>query len=82
MVNKGESLSDLLWQFQPKRKRVFQRLDQVPAITDESTKMSRVLKKAGWKFVGPTTCYALMQAAGMVNDHLDGCHRHPLIELM
>jgi DNA-3-methyladenine glycosylase I len=82
MMDKGESLAELLWQFAPQKRRVHRRLDQVPAITDESSKMSRTLKKAGWKFVGPTTGYALMQATGMVNDHLVGCHRHPLIQSM
>ncbi|WDQ14669.1 DNA-3-methyladenine glycosylase I [Rhodopirellula sp. P2] len=82
LLDDGESLAELLWQFAPEKQRVYRRLDQVPAITDESTKMSRVLKKSGWKFVGPTTCYALMQASGMVNDHLVGCHRHPLIQSM
>lgn len=76
MLDANESLSNLLWQFEPKRTRIFKRVEQIPAITDESSKMSRVLKKRGWKFVGPTTCYALMQAVGMVNDHLVGCFRH------
>ena len=76
MLDRDESLAELLWQFAPKKRRLYRRLDQIPAITEESTKMSRVLKRAGWKFVGPTTCYALMQATGMVNDHLVGCHRH------
>ncbi|WP_286764364.1 MULTISPECIES: DNA-3-methyladenine glycosylase I [Rhodopirellula] len=76
MLDRDESLAELLWQFAPKKRRLYRRLDQIPAITEESTKMSGVLKKAGWKFVGPTTCYALMQATGMVNDHLVGCHRH------
>ncbi|EKK00463.1 3-methyladenine DNA glycosylase [Rhodopirellula baltica SH28] len=44
--------------------------------------MSRTLKKAGWKFVGPTTCYALMQATGMVNDHLRGCFRHGAVKAL
>lgn len=82
MLDKDESLAELLWQFAPKKQRVYQRLDQVPAITDESTKMSRTLKKAGWKFVGPTTCYALMQATGMVNDHLRGCFRHGAVKAL
>ncbi|EMI24487.1 DNA-3-methyladenine glycosylase I [Rhodopirellula europaea] len=82
MLDRDESLADLLWQFAPKKRRLYRRLDQVPAITDESTKMSRVLKKAGWKFVGPTTCYALMQSAGMVNDHLDGCFRHGAVKAL
>ena len=45
----------------------------VPAITPESTAMAKALKRNGFRFVGPTTAYALMQATGMVNDHLAGC---------
>jgi len=48
----------------------------VPAITPESTQMARWLKQQGFRFVGPTTCYALMQSAGLVNDHLLKCYRH------
>lgn len=47
----------------------------VPATTDASTAMARELKRRGLRFVGPTTCYALMQATGMVDDHLRGCTR-------
>lgn len=50
--------------------------EQVPAFTPESERMSRVLRKRGFRFVGPTICYAFMQATGMVNDHLVGCFRH------
>ncbi len=46
----------------------------VPSITPESIALSKQLKKSGFKFVGPTTCYAAMQAMGVVNDHLQGCH--------
>jgi DNA-3-methyladenine glycosylase I len=49
---------------------------QVPAETEESRAMSRDLKRRGFSFVGPTICYAFMQAAGMVNDHLVSCFRH------
>jgi len=52
------------------------KLDKTPA----STLLAKDLKKRGWKFVGPTTCYAFMQAMGMVNDHLEGCHRRAEIE--
>ena len=45
----------------------------VPAVTPESTAMAKELKRRGFRFVGPTTAYALMQACGLVNDHLDGC---------
>lgn len=51
-------------------------LSQVPAETAESRKLAKSLKRAGFRFVGPTTCYAFMQAVGMVNDHLVGCYRH------
>lgn len=53
------------------------RLDEVPAETDESRAMSRELKRRGFTFVGPTICYAFMQAAGLANDHLDDCFRRP-----
>lgn len=51
-------------------------LDQMPAGTEESKAMSKDLKKRGFNFVGPTICYAFMQATGMVNDHLISCFRH------
>ena len=49
---------------------------QTPAETPESRALSKALKAAGFRFVGPTTCYAFMQAVGMINDHLVGCYRH------
>ena len=51
-------------------------LSEVPAETAESRELSKALKHAGFRFVGPTTCYAFMQAVGMVNDHLVNCFRH------
>ena len=51
-------------------------LQEVPAKTAEAEAMSKDLKKRGFKFVGPTICYAFMQAVGMVNDHVVGCYRH------
>lgn len=50
--------------------------NEVPAESDESRAMSKALKERGFKFVGPTICYAFMQAAGLVNDHLTNCFRH------
>jgi DNA-3-methyladenine glycosylase I len=68
-------LGELLWSFAPParahRPRSFA---EVPAFTKESTAMAKELKKRGFRFVGPTTAYALMQATGMVDDHLAGCH--------
>ena len=67
-----------LWSFvagQP-RQNAWQSLAEIPASTAESVLMSKALKKRGFNFVGPTICYAYMQSAGMVNDHLVGCYRH------
>jgi DNA-3-methyladenine glycosylase I len=52
------------------------RASEVPAVTDESRRLAAELKKRGFQFLGPTTCYALMQAVEMVNDHLIGCVRY------
>ncbi len=67
-----------LWSFvggQPKINR-FATIAQVPAVTPEAEAMSRALKRAGFSFVGPTICYAFMQACGMVMDHTTDCPRH------
>lgn len=67
-------LDELVWSFAPDRDRPRPRtLADVPAVTPESTAMAKELKRRGFRFVGPTTCYALMQAAGLVNDHLAEC---------
>jgi DNA-3-methyladenine glycosylase I len=67
-------LDELLWSFAPDPSRPRPRtLAEVPAVTEESMAMAKELKRRGFGFVGPTTCYALMQAAGLVNDHLEGC---------
>jgi DNA-3-methyladenine glycosylase I len=70
-------LDDLLWSFAPSREsRTRPKLtSEVPAITPESKAMAKELKKRGFAFVGPTTAYALMQATGMVDDHLTTCWR-------
>jgi len=67
------SLSDLLWSFAPPTRPAPATLADVPATTPESIAMARTLKRVGFRFVGPTTAYALMQATGMVNDHLAEC---------
>ncbi len=72
------SLDAYLWSFvdgTPIRNRWKSPAD-VPATTPRSEHMSKTLKKRGFRFVGPTICYAFMQATGMVNDHLAGCFRH------
>ncbi len=62
------------------RQTVLRRREQIVAKTDESTAMSKDLKQRGWTFVGPTTCYAMMQAIGMVNDHLLGCDARETVD--
>jgi DNA-3-methyladenine glycosylase I len=78
MLDKGESLDKFCWGYAPaKRERSLRIGDPIPAHTKESTSMSRALIKRGFKFVGPTTMYAFMQSAGMVDDHIDGCQTRP-----
>jgi DNA-3-methyladenine glycosylase I len=67
-------LEELLWSFAPDGRPAPRTLADVPATTPESTAMAKALKKRGFRFVGPATAYALMQATGMVDDHLAGCH--------
>jgi len=69
-----ESLTELLWSFAPAVPgRAPATLADVPAFTPESRALARELKRRGFRFVGPTTAYALMQATGIVNDHVAGC---------
>ena len=71
-----QPLDELLWSFAPDPPRPAPRtLADVPAVTPESTAMAKELKRRGFRFVGPTTCYALMQAAGLVDDHVADCWR-------
>lgn len=70
MVEREGSLAAFFWRFEPKDDRS---TSPMPSTTPESTAISKELKKRGWKFVGPTTVYAFMQAMGMVNDHSEGC---------
>ncbi|WP_353114770.1 DNA-3-methyladenine glycosylase I [Microbacterium sp.] len=68
-------LDELMWSFAPAPGARPQEFADVPAVTPESTALSKALRKRGFRFVGPTTMYALMQSAGMVDDHLAGCWR-------
>ena len=75
-----EGLSELLWSFAPTRRRAAPKeLADVPAISPQSTAMAKELKRRGFKFVGPTTAYAHMQATGIVNDHLATCYVRKLV---
>ena len=66
-------LDELLWSFAPSPRPRPTSMSEVPAVTPESTAMAKELKRRGFKFVGPTTAYALMQATVMVDDHLASC---------
>lgn len=77
VLDLDEPLEELLWSFAPPpagRPRPAT-IEQVPATSAESVAMARELKRRGFAFVGPTTCYAMMQAVGMVDDHIEGCWR-------
>jgi DNA-3-methyladenine glycosylase I len=72
------SLATYLWELAGgvPRLNAWRRLEEIPAQTAESQAMSKALARRGFRFVGPTVCYAFMQAVGMVNDHEVGCFRH------
>ena len=73
-----DGLGTLLWSYAPTGRRSRPRsFAGLPATTGESTAMAKELKRRGFRFVGPTTAYALMQATGMVDDHLAGCYVKP-----
>lgn len=84
MEKEGESLTDFLWSFvdfhpiQNKHKT----MATVQSSTERSTLMSKTLKKRGFKFVGATTCYAFMQASGMVNDHMVSCPGYKAVKTL
>ena len=66
-------LAELLWSFAPEPRPRPRTSEDIPASTPESAAMAKELKKRGFRFVGPTTAYAMMQACGLVDDHLEGC---------
>lgn len=68
-------LDELIWSHAPKTKPRRATRADIPAVTPESEALAKALKKRGFRFVGPTTAYAHMQAIGVVNDHIAGCHR-------
>lgn len=77
-LRKRRTLASLLWEHAggTPTANTFKTFGDVPATTDVSLRLSKTLKREGFRFVGPTTVYAFMQATGMVNDHLVGCPRH------
>ena len=77
MAQEEGSLAAYLWRYEPKK---INAKPQIVSTSPESVTLSKDLKKRGWKFVGPTTAYAFMQAMGLVNDHADGCFVRPLVD--
>lgn len=77
-LRKERTLASFLWEHAGGKPIInkAEKVGDVPATTDVSLKLSKALKKSGFRFVGPTTVYAFMQSTGMVNDHLVGCPRH------
>jgi len=78
MLDQGESLDSYLWNYVdgvPVQNQ-WQKMSQIPANTPVSDAMAKDLKKHGFTFVGSTICYAMMQAAGLVNDHVTECYRY------
>jgi len=74
-----DSFAPFVWSFAPRRPRAPKRRSDLAASTAESLALARELKRLGFRFVGPTTVYALMQACGLVNDHLAGCWVRPAV---
>jgi DNA-3-methyladenine glycosylase I len=80
----GLDFVEHLWSFvggQPIQNR-FERMGELPSETEASQAMSKDLKKRGFRFVGPTTLYAFMEAAGLVNDHIVSCYRHAEVAIL
>jgi DNA-3-methyladenine glycosylase I len=84
MRDRGEDFADFCWGFTGGRpvQNAWSGFGQVPAQTPLAVEMSKALKARGFKFVGPVIVYAWMQAVGLVNDHLTGCHRHEAVKGM
>lgn len=84
LIEEKGNFSDFLWSFvnYSQITNYWESWDKTPAKTKDSEKMSKELKSRGFQFVGPTICYAFMQAVGMVNDHIVSCFRHEEIRGM
>lgn len=82
LIHERGSLAAYFWSYEPDAKDRPKNITRgsIPGFTDISTAISKDLKKRGWSFVGPTTVYAFMQAMGLVNDHLHGCHHRDQVE--
>ena len=86
IVDEFGSLASYIWGWEPNSPEPHSGKDgynhPIPSITETSTALSKDLKKRGWKFFGPTTAYAFMQAMGLVNDHMEGCASREIVSAM
>jgi DNA-3-methyladenine glycosylase I len=73
LVAGGESLARIAWAHRPETEQILREMSEIPSTTPESKALAKELKRRGFRFVGPTTAYAMMQAVGIVNDHVAGC---------
>jgi DNA-3-methyladenine glycosylase I len=84
LVEAEGSLAAFVWRYEPSRAERPREMTRDALLeltqTDASRALAKELKRRGWSFVGPTTVYAFMQAMGLVNDHLEGCHARPRVE--
>jgi DNA-3-methyladenine glycosylase I len=78
LVKQEGSLAAFIWRYAPDGRSLPE--PQTASVSPESIALSKQLKKLGWKFVGPTTVYAFMQAMGLINDHVEGCVIRPRVE--
>jgi len=78
LIKQEGSLASFFWRYEPEKKNLAE--PQTASTSEESVALSKELKKFGWKFVGPTTAYAFMQAMGLINDHVKGCVSRDKVE--
>ena len=86
LIDESGSLAAYFWSWEPaaaaRPKKITRDAIRQMSTTEQSTALSKDLKKRGWTFVGPTTCYAFMQAMGLVNDHVDDCFARAEVETL
>jgi DNA-3-methyladenine glycosylase I len=80
LVEHGGSLAHFLWGYEAENPATSLTRTDLPVTSTESRALAKEFKRRGWRFVGPTTVYAFMEAMGLVNDHLDGCHCRPKVD--
>jgi DNA-3-methyladenine glycosylase I len=80
LIERDGSLAHFLWGYEPERPATAPTRADLPVTTADAKALAKEFKRRGWRFVGPTTVYSFMQAMGLVNDHIDGCHCRPKVD--